>query len=259
MQAILMGKLSLFLGAVPRRYDFLFLTIILALFENILLIQDFVTKFPKAFEKEFWLSMQFFVRTGLIFISQALSRAQMFPIALITARGAGTRSQKERPAPSLWAAPVLSSHPAPTTEPPAAWEIPCNGEGGRHRLVMRGQCLKLSFPGRSHGGDHACSRPGESSAKGKGHRKCRPGGCLVSWAPHHRLSMGHVSLGWETFLLFVTGINRFYNVGFFFFFYEGNSSADWASALNFVTSAPSIVRREAGEIQHGFSREVFKF
>lgn len=49
--------------------------------------------------------MQFFVRTGLIFISQALSRAQMFPIVLITARGAGTRSQKERPAPSLWAAP----------------------------------------------------------------------------------------------------------------------------------------------------------
>lgn len=61
--------------------------------------------------------------------------------------------------------------------------------------------------------------PRESSAKGKGHRKCRPGGCLVSWAPHHRLSMGHVSLGWETFLLFVTGINRFYNVGFLFFFF----------------------------------------
>lgn len=48
-----MGKLSLFLGAVPRRYDFFFWTIILALFENILLILDFVTKFPKAFEKEF--------------------------------------------------------------------------------------------------------------------------------------------------------------------------------------------------------------
>lgn len=50
-----MGKLSLFLGAVPRRYDFFFFfwTIILALFENILLILDFVTKFPKAFEKEF--------------------------------------------------------------------------------------------------------------------------------------------------------------------------------------------------------------
>lgn len=49
--------------------------------------------------------MQFFVRTGLIFISQALSRAQMFPIVLITVRGTGTWSQKERPAPSLWAAP----------------------------------------------------------------------------------------------------------------------------------------------------------
>ena len=77
---------------------------------------------------------------------------------------------------------------------------------------MRGQCLKLSFPGWSQGGVR------ESSAKGKGRRKCGPGGCLVSWAPHHRLSMGHVSLGWETFLLFVTGINRFHNVGFFFFF-----------------------------------------
>ena len=47
-----MGKLSLFLGAVLKRYKFFF-KIILALFENILLILDFVTKFPKAFEKEF--------------------------------------------------------------------------------------------------------------------------------------------------------------------------------------------------------------
>ena len=48
-----MGKFSLFLGAVLKRYIFFFFTIILALFENILLILDFVTKFPKAFEKEF--------------------------------------------------------------------------------------------------------------------------------------------------------------------------------------------------------------
>lgn len=131
---------------------------------------------------------------------------------------------------------------------------------------MKGQCLKLSFPGPSRGGD----APGPGGRPGGCPGRARPKeravgsvgwGCPASWAPHHRLSMGHVSLGWETFLLFVTGINRFHNmglfVGFFFFFYEGNSSPRWASALNFVTSAPSVVLREAGKIQRGFSKEKF--
>ena len=67
--------------------------------------------------------MQFFVRTGLIFISQALSRAQMFPIVLITARGAGALSQKERPASSPWAARPLFS-PCPRDRAPSSLRNP---------------------------------------------------------------------------------------------------------------------------------------
>ena len=129
--------------------------------------------------------------------------------------------------------------------------------------MTKGQCLKLSFPGPSRGVDSPGPRGRPGGCPGRAQPKERAvgsvgWGCSASWAPHHRLSTGHVSLGWETFLLFVTGINRFHN-GFFcgFFFYEGNSSLCWASALNLVTSAPSIVLREAGKIQHGFSKEKF--
>lgn len=72
--------------------------------------------------------MQFFVRTGLIFISQALSRAQMFPIVLITARGAGTPSQKERPASSLWAAPSSLLTLPPRQNPQQSEKPPAMGK-----------------------------------------------------------------------------------------------------------------------------------
>lgn len=57
-----------------KMYIFL---LILTLFENSLLVLDFFIKFSKAFEKEFSLSMPFFVSIGLRFIPFSLSSPQM--------------------------------------------------------------------------------------------------------------------------------------------------------------------------------------
>lgn len=59
--------------------------------------------------------MRFFVRTGLIFISEALSVPQMFPIAFdYSARGQRIRARNKVELNSPRAAPFSPSHPSPT-------------------------------------------------------------------------------------------------------------------------------------------------
>lgn len=56
--------------------------IILALFENSLLVLDFVSKFSTAFERELELSMHVLSEQARFLL--LLSSTQMFPVSLIT-------------------------------------------------------------------------------------------------------------------------------------------------------------------------------
>lgn len=67
--------------------------IILALFENSLLVLDFVSKFSTAFERELELSMHVLSEQAR-FLLLLLSSTQMFPVSLITLKRRGNQCQK---------------------------------------------------------------------------------------------------------------------------------------------------------------------
>lgn len=105
---------------------------------------------------------------------------------------------------------------------------------------------------RAGGGDTRGPRARAGPADGRlGPREGSVGS--AGRAPHGACSRVTFSLGWETFLLFVTGINHFHNVGF----YEEDSSPGWASAVDLLTLASSSVHREMCETQHSFSKDKF--
>lgn len=118
-------------------------------------------------------------------------------------------------------------------------------------------CLEVELPGARVGtlwghmhkqGQWTSGRPGRALAGGTVRGECGPAGPQQAGLLTGACSQATLSLGWETFLLFVTGINHFHHMGF----YEENSSPGWASAFNLLTLASSLVHRGICEIQLGF-------